>query len=217
MKSHSLVITLLAGLVSSSPLESRQSRYVGVSATEYTQDGCKPVIFFFARGSTEVGNLGSVVGQPAGRALKEALGEDQVAVEGIDYAAAIRTNLLPGGADPAGVTAMRDLLVDAASKCPTSALLAGGYSQGAAVTHRAIEDLDPAVMDKIAGVVTFGDTQNTQDQGRIPNFPAEKLMIICNPGDAVCTGTLAILAPHFDYTKHVPEAVSFLTSKLTAA
>ncbi|PBP15383.1 hypothetical protein BUE80_DR013880, partial [Diplocarpon rosae] len=127
MQSHSLIIILLASLVSASPFEIRQSTYVGVSASEYTRNGCKPVIFFFARGSTEVGNLGSVVGQPAGRALKGALGEDQVAVEGIDYAAAIRTNLLPGGADPAGVTEMRNLLVDAASKCPNSALLAGGY------------------------------------------------------------------------------------------
>ena len=32
--------------------------------------------------------------------------------------------------------------------------------QGAAVNHRAIEDLSADVKDQIAGVVTFGDTQN---------------------------------------------------------
>lgn len=90
-------------------------------------------------------------------------------------------------------------------------------SQGAALVHRAIEDLSDSVKAKIVGVVTYGDTQNTQDLGRIPNFPTNKLKIICNVGDAVCLGTLTILSPHLDYVRRVPEAVSFLTGKLKAA
>lgn len=39
--------------------------------------------------------------------------------------------------------------------------------QGAAVNHRAIEDMDAAVMAQIAGVVTFGDTQNRYDSEHI--------------------------------------------------
>lgn len=90
-------------------------------------------------------------------------------------------------------------------------------SQGAALVHRAIEDLSSAVKDKIVGVVTYGDTQNRQDGGQIPKFPKDKVLVICNTGDAVCEGTLAILAPHLDYVRRVPEAVNFLDEKLKAA
>jgi cutinase len=73
------------------------------------------------------------------------------------------------------------------------------------------------VKDKIAAAITYGDTQNTQDRAQIPNFPKEKTLIICNTGDAVCLGTLTILAPHLDYVRRVPEAVQFLTTKIRAA
>jgi hypothetical protein len=88
-------------------------------------------------------------------------------VQGIDYPALLSTNFLPGGADLGGIATMRTLLTRAASQCPNSKLLAGGYSQGAALTHRAIEDLPQSVKDRIVGVVTFGDTQNLQDRGQI--------------------------------------------------
>ncbi|PVH72405.1 carbohydrate esterase family 5 protein [Cadophora sp. DSE1049] len=219
MKTQSLIVSVLAGIATASPLalEVRQSTNVGITANEYTRGGCKDVIFFFARGSTEVGNMGSTVGPPTGEGLKSAFGGNSVAVEGIDYAAALSTNFLPGGADPAGIREMRDLFVDAAAKCPNSILVGGGYSQGAALCHRAIENLPQGVKDQIAGVVTYGDTQNLQDRGQIPNFPKDKVLVICNTGDAVCQGTLTILAPHLDYVRRVPEAVSFLTGKIRAA
>jgi cutinase len=57
---------------------------------------------------------------------------------------------------------MQDVLNDMASECPDSVIVTGGYSQGAAVNHRAIEELSQSVKDQIAGVVTYGDTQNEQ-------------------------------------------------------
>jgi cutinase len=110
---------------------------------------------------------GTVIGPPLSRNLKSTLGSTAVAVQGIDYPAAISTNLLPGGADRNGIATMKSLLEQAASQCPNSKLVAGGYSQGAALTHRAIENLSDAVKGKIVGVVTFGDTQNLQDRGQI--------------------------------------------------
>jgi hypothetical protein len=55
------------------------------------------------------------------------------------------------------------------------------------------------VKAKIAGVVTYGDTQNQQDNGQIPNFPRDKVLVICNTGDLVCRGTLTIALPHCMY------------------
>lgn len=91
------------------------------------------------------------------------------------------------------------------------------HSQGAALVHRAVEDRSTAVKARIAGVITYGDTRNQQDRGRIPDFDTTKTKIICNAGDAVCVGTLTILPAHLDYVRRVPEAVSFLVARINAA
>lgn len=62
--------------------------------------------------------------------------------------------------------------------------------------------------------MTYGDTQNLQDGGRIRNYPPEGTKVICNIGDAVCAGTLLILPAHLDYVKRVPEALSFLAGRI---
>lgn len=91
-------------------------------------------------------------------------------------------------------------------------------SQGAAVNHRAIEDLPEDQKNRIAGVVTFGDTQFRADDGQIPNFPADKVEIICaaNPRDTVCDGVLtaAILPPHLSYGRNAAEGAEFLAEKI---
>ncbi|KAF3911156.1 Cutinase [Arthrobotrys entomopaga] len=214
MKFQILASSFIA-LAAAAAIDKRQD--VGLISEEYTLSGCRPVIFFFARGSAEAGNMGAIVGQPTGNGLKKAFGEDRVAVQGVDYGALLSTNLLPGGADFPGIAKMGSLLNEAASKCPDSIIVAGGYSQGAALVHRAVEKLSSTTMDKIAAIVTFGDAQNTQDGGRIPNFPTEKFHTICNDGDEVCHGTLKVLKPHLDYTRRVPEALSFFVEKIKAA
>jgi hypothetical protein len=54
----SIAALALVTLALASPLEIRQS--TGITENEYTRSGCRNVIFFFARGSTEVGNMVSV-------------------------------------------------------------------------------------------------------------------------------------------------------------
>lgn len=135
------------------------TRETGTIAKEFTRGGCRDVIFIFARGSVETGNMvscptrmrnrfegayshssttsdgadvkafhqGSTVGPPTSDGLKKKYGDNRVATEGVDYAAALTPNFLPGGADPDGVATMRKLLNDAASKCPNAKLVAGGY------------------------------------------------------------------------------------------
>jgi len=76
-------------------------------------------------------------------------------------------------------------------------------------------------MNQIAGVVTFGDTQNRADGGRIKNFPTNKLKIFCGGliHDTVCDGNLeaAILLPHLSYGSDAREAGQFLIGKINAA
>jgi cutinase len=112
---------------------------------------------------------------------------------------------------------MASTLTDMASKCPDSVIVAGGYSQGAAVNHRAIEDLPANVQDQIAGVILYGDTQKEQDNEQIPNFPKEKVKIICALGDAVCEGLLVVLPAHLSYGSDADEGAEFLAEKIRGA
>jgi cutinase len=112
---------------------------------------------------------------------------------------------------------MSDTLTSMATKCPDSIIVAGGYSQGAAVNHRAIEDLPAAVQDRIAGVVLYGDTQKQQDKEQIPNFPKDKVEIICQLGDAVCNGVLTVLPAHLTYGVRADEGVKFLETQIKGA
>lgn len=155
------IVVGLAALAATSPIEPRQNS-VGTTSKEFTQGGCRDIIMLFARGSTEIGNMGIVCGPPTGEGLKENFGAGNVAVEGVDYAALLSTNFLPGGADPVGIEEMKRLISQATTQCPDSKLVVGGYSQGAALTHRAVEDLPQVQKDQIVAAFTFGDTQNTQ-------------------------------------------------------
>lgn len=78
-------------------------------------------------------------------------------------------------------------------------------------------DLPQATRNQIAGIVTFGDTFNAQDNGRIRNYPPERTRIFCNIGDLVCVGTLTVTAAHLAYVDEADDAATFLRGRITAA
>jgi cutinase len=96
--------------------------------------------------------------------------------------------------------------------CPGGVIVAGGYSQGAAVMHNVIQSkLRPEVKNRIAGVALFGDTRNAQDRGHILNFPKERSKVWCNPSDGVCGGLLNVNAGHLAYSSsQIGEAAEYL-------
>jgi cutinase len=131
-------------------------------------------------------------------------------------------NLMPGGGDPKGIAeAKRDYEL-AAKKCPNTIIIGGGYSQGAAVTHRAIEQLSAAVKARIAGVVLYGDTQNKQSGGKIRGFPADRAKVFCNgygelkskSKDGVCGGALGVNGGHMAYSGTFANAANWLAKKV---
>jgi cutinase len=218
------LLTLAAGTPLSPPsltttsLSSLSPRQIGSStANDFVNGGCRPTIFICARGSGERGNMGGTVCPATARRLQSELGAANVAVQGVDYDARVATNALPGGTSRESAGIMRDLLTDVAAQCPDSVIVTGGYSQGAAVNHRAIENLPAEIQDQIAGVVLFGDTQNQQDNGQIPNFPREKVTIFCNRGDLVCSGQLVVTAAHLAYQGDTGPAAEFLAAQVRAA
>lgn len=154
-------------------------------------------------------------GQQLATALSTALGSSVLAVQGVNnYTASVEGNLASGGCPASEAAAWTAKLTEAASKCPDAQLVVAGYSQGAAMVHRAIENLSSSVVAHIAAAVTFGDTQKKQDGGVIPNIAVKKTDIFCNKGDLVCFGTLIITSAHTDYTSSVAPAVTFIQSVL---
>jgi cutinase len=231
MKSSLLLTTALLGLGSAIPMtfdlsiemidklkagrsSGISSRATGTTANEFLQGGCRPLIFIYARGSTQDGNVGESPGPQTIDGLKASLGASYVAAQGLEYPADLLDNLRAGGCDPDDAKHMRDLITQAATQCPSSELAVAGYSQGAALVHASIEILDQSVRNRIVAAVTFGDTQKKQDGGKIPNFDPARTLILCHDGDLVCSGTLIITDAHHDYEDLAPQAVSFIVSKV---
>jgi len=193
-------------------LEARQS-----DESDELEDGsCQAVTFIFARGTSESGNMGSIVGPQTCTALKAAL-PGQVACQGVGspYDATIQDNLLPQDTSTTDIGAATTLFDLANTKCPDTQIVAGGYSQGSAVMDGSIQALPAALMAKVKGVVLFGYTRNQQDGGRIPNYPTSETKVYCAEGDLVCNGTLIITAAHLSYGVDATNAATFLASKIS--
>ena len=160
---------------------------------------------------------GSSTGPAVASALERTYGADQVWVQGVGgpYAADLASNALPGGTSTAAINEAVRLFNLANTKCPSTPIVSGGYSQGTAVIAGAIPKLDAALRNRVVGTVLFGYTKNQQNRGGIENYPAEDLKVYCATGDLVCTGTLTITAAHFSYADDAAgPAPQFLQGKI---
>ncbi|GAB7363418.1 hypothetical protein MBLNU230_g3695t1 [Neophaeotheca triangularis] len=184
-------------------LEARQS--TGSTANELSGP-CRAYTFIYARGSTESGNLGTL-GGPVCDGLKRAYGSGNVACQGVggSYRATLAGNSFPEGTPSAAYDEAIGLFNTAASRCPNTVIVAGGYRLASGVRNRT------------AGVVLFGSTRTRQENGRIPNYPAANVLNICKFGDGVCNGALLVTAVHLTYGVNVPEGVTFLRNRISAA
>ena len=126
------------------------------------------------------------------------------------------TNISPARTDPVSISKGVTAFKQASAKC--NIIVAGGYSQGAAVMHNVVgKSLDSSIKEKIAGVALFGDTRNLQDGGHIPNFPKERSKVWCNLSDGVCGGALLVNAGHLSYGPGTTsEAATWLVSRINA-
>ncbi|KAJ0419794.1 cutinase 3 [Aspergillus carlsbadensis] len=222
MRLHALVAAALVGMAVASPLPAEdvhlERRQLLDTANDLTLGSCKAVTFIFARGSTETGNMGLVVGPETCTALKLKLGAGKVACQGVGplYIADLASNFLPKNTNDVAINEAAGLMKKAATKCPETQIVVGGYSQGTAVIDNAIQTLSSDVKERVKGAVLFGFTRNLQDGGQIPGYPKSQTKVICALGDLVCTGTLIITPAHLTYGVNAGEAASFLASQVNA-
>jgi len=170
---------------------------------------CKEYTVVFARGTTEPGNVGILVGPPFFDALREKLGSDNVAVQGVnDYSASI-DGYLEGG-DPAGSQSMASEIEQAYAQCPNTKLVASGYSQGSQIVHNALALVPADVGSWISSVVVFGDPDDGQ---AIPNVSESKVDTYCNVGDDICLNGDLILPAHLTYGLDAEAAATFVAAQ----
>ena len=79
--------------------------------------------------------MGSSVGPALAQELISELGNDGVAIQGVDYSATIESNLSMG---QDGGPELAKLAQQALQNCPNTKIAIAGYSQGATVCHYAV-------------------------------------------------------------------------------
>ncbi|KAF2854470.1 carbohydrate esterase family 5 protein [Plenodomus tracheiphilus IPT5] len=199
----STVLPFLLPLASAALSSSTQNDVTGGGA-------CKAITILFARGTTEIGNMGTIAGPPFASAVGRLMGgAANVAVQGIEYPASV-PGFLAGG-DRAGSTLMAQMVGQVREKCPDTALVMAGYSQGGQLVHNAADMLSAQDSDFVSSAVIFGDPDNGDAVGKVL---AANTKIICATGDLICAGQAVILAPHLSYGRNADEAAQFVVSSM---
>jgi cutinase len=166
--------------------------------TAYSIADCADVEVVFARGTFEGPGVGKV-GGPFIEAVRHRLPGRTVAVHAVNYPASLEFNRAVDGIRDAG-NRLRDLTAN----CPSTDIVVGGYSQGAAVSGYltsqtvpagyALTALPPDIIENIAAVVLFGKPSPgilkllQRDAPPIEIGPAftDRTIDLCAPRDPVC-------------------------------
>lgn len=183
---------------------------------------CKAVTVIFARGTSEPGTLGAIVGPGLSTAVGTALNNNAV-VTGVAYAATAAGIAGEIGTGGAGTQAMVQAVTDALASCPDTQIVLSGYSQGAMLVHNSMNSLDAAAAGKVKAAVTFGDPFVGQAVNGIPDGAFKSF---CASADTVCaTGasaspssggtTSASTTGHLGYGSDTTAAATFIKGKVT--
>jgi cutinase len=184
---------------------------------------CPGAEVVFARGTDEPPGIGRV-GQAFVDSLRTRLSDEQVAVYAVDYPATRDFIKAVDGANDA-----RARVEATAANCPTTAIVLGGYSQGAAVIDLIAGPEDglfgfarplPAnVANHVAAVTVFGNPSNRF--GRLLTdwslVYGAKTIDLCNGADPVCSGGNDVSA-HSLYVESglADQAAEFVIDRLQA-
>lgn len=167
-------------------------------------EGCPDIEVVFARGTTEAPGLG-LVGGSFVDALRGKVGGRSVGAYAVSYPASYDFLAAANGANDA--SAHVQYMIGA---CPTTRLVLGGYSQGAAVVDviSAVpipavgftNPLPPNTPDFVAGIAVFG---NPSAKLGLPLTTSPvwggRSIDLCNPGDPVCQTDGENVAAHRAY------------------
>lgn len=197
---------------------------------------CADVEVIFARGTFEAPGVGAT-GQAFADALESRLQNETVDVYGVKYPATLD---FPAAVD--GVADASREIQAVVAACPSTQIVLGGYSQGAAVAAFTTSDtvppgvalpagltgpMPPGVADHVAAVVLFGTPDpwflNLVDRSAPPiaigHLYTAKTLELCNPGDPVCSPGGLDRAAHSAYKDNgaTQQAAEFAANAVSSA
>lgn len=205
-------------------------------AAQAAPTGCSDVEVIFARGTFEPAGVGRT-GDAFVQALRSQLPDKSVNVYPVAYPAS-----LDFGRAADGVIDASNRIQDIAARCPATAIVLGGYSQGAAVNGYVTADTVPAgfalptgitgplpsqVADHVAAVALFGKPSNgilNLVQRDAPPIVigapyAAKTIDLCAPADPVCQAGSLDRAAHSLYAVNgmTEQAAEFAARQLQSS
>lgn len=198
-------------------------------------DSCPAVEVVFARGTFEAPGVGAT-GQTFVDALSDRLPGRSIETYGVNYPAS-----LDFGQAVDGVADAANRIQAVATECPSTKIVLGGYSQGAAVAGYTTSSSVPAdyvlpasisgpmpasVASHVAAVVLFGTptdfvlglADRTAPAITIGDTYADRTIQLCATGDPICYPGGLNRAAHSSYKSNgmADQAADFVVSKLGA-
>ena len=184
------------------------------------QPACPGVHVVFARGTGEPPGIGRV-GQAFVDALRGQIGNRTLTTYGVNYPASYDFGMAYDGANDASA-----YVVDFVKTCPTTRIVLGGYSQGAAVLDMLMgipplgnrignlgAPLPPGLSPNVAAVAAFGNpaTKFGNPITSANHLFAGRAIDLCKDGDPICSRGRNPFA-HNDYVTAgmVQEAANFV-------
>jgi cutinase len=209
--------------------------FAGTPSANAADDSCPGIEVVFARGTMEAPGVGAT-GQAFVDALNARLPGKTIEVYAVNYPAS-----LDFGRAADGIVDASNRVETIAANCPTTKIVLGGYSQGAAVVGYTTTDtvpagfalpagvtgpMPPAIAPHVAAVVLFGtpDTWflNLVDHDAPPitigQLYGPKTLQLCATGDPVCFPGGLNRAAHSSYKDNgmADQAADFAARQLGA-
>jgi len=196
-------------------------------------DGCADIEVIFARGTWEPPGPGAT-GQAFVDALTARLPDRSVDVYPVDYPASLDFSRAVDG-----VVDASNKVLDITGRCPSTKIVLGGYSQGAAIAAYITADdvppgytlppgingpMPPGTANHVATVALFGKPSNgfldIVDRNAPPitigHLYANKTIDLCAPNDPVCSSSGFSRAAHSAYKTNgmTDQAADFAASAI---
>lgn len=194
------------------------------AANAQAAESCSDVEVVFARGTAEPAGLGRV-GQAFVDDLQNQLPGRTVSSYAVNYPASYDfLQSAPVGADDASAH-----IQATAASCPTTSIVIGGYSQGAAAVDLITADpaatfgfgrpMPSTVADHVAAVAVFGNPSNKIGRTLSAFSPlyGAKTIDLCNGADPVCSaGDDRPAHSQYVQTGLTQQAANFVAAKIPA-
>lgn len=183
---------------------------------------CSDVDVVVARGTSEPGGLGIIVGDPVFSAIQRRASGATLTSHAVDYPASLSPT-----SPTDGNRALVEHVSSQAEECPDQRFVLVGYSQGAnvvgnslgissqgaAVGGPVVATIPAEVQPRVEAVLVFGYPLRKLGRGITGAF-AERTLDLCADRDTVCDPRGASVLAHLSYTRNAAEAAEFAVDRL---